>query len=77
MKTIYQETYRDIIDKLIIARKQAHLTQFQVAECLGKPQSYIAKIENKDRKIDILEFLQLCEVLNISASNLIATFEHS
>ena len=49
MKTIYQQRYQTLIDCLISARKQAKLTQADIAHQLGKPQSYIAKIEGKDR----------------------------
>ncbi|WP_026470951.1 helix-turn-helix domain-containing protein [Alkanindiges illinoisensis] len=75
MKTIYQQRYQKLIDNLITARKQANLTQSEIAQRLGKPQSYIAKIEGKDRKLDVLEFIELCEVLQIEASVLIKKLE--
>lgn len=75
MKTIYHDTYRELIDELIKLRKRANLTQTQVAEKLHKPQSYIAKIENFERKLDILEFVQLCRVIDVKASELIVLIE--
>ena len=77
MKTIYQQRYQTLIDCLISARKQAKLTQADIAHQLGKPQSYIAKIEGKDRKIDILEYVELCEVLKIQPSETIKLIENS
>lgn len=56
---------------MIKARKEANLTQAKIAERLGKPQSYIAKIEGKDRKMDVLEFTEICEIIGIEASELI------
>ncbi|PID63663.1 MAG: transcriptional regulator [Gammaproteobacteria bacterium] len=52
-----------------------NMTQQQVAEVLRKPQSYIAKIEKCERKLDILEFIELCEALQITASTLIQKIE--
>lgn len=65
MKTIYQDRYQILITELIRIRKDKGLTQAQLAQKLDKPQSYIAKIEAKDRKLDILEFVVLCEVLMV------------
>ncbi len=75
MKTIYQDRYAYIIQQLINARKQHALTQAQLATRLNKPQSYIAKIEGKERKLDILEFLELCSLLDIKASEIILHLE--
>ncbi|RKG35476.1 XRE family transcriptional regulator [Acinetobacter guerrae] len=75
MKTIYRDRYQQMIDILIAERKRAKLTQIEVAQKLNKPQSYIAKIEGRDRKIDILEFIELCETLGIKASSLIKQIE--
>lgn len=75
MKTIYQENYRKLISELITTRKTANLTQAQIAQKLQKPQSYIAKIENFERKLDILEFVQLCQILGTRPSGVIALIE--
>jgi DNA-binding XRE family transcriptional regulator len=50
---------------LIERRKQAGLTQAQLAEKLGSGwhQSTVASMENGQRKIDVLEFLKLSEAI--------------
>ncbi|WP_294035270.1 helix-turn-helix transcriptional regulator [uncultured Moraxella sp.] len=75
MKTIYQDEYRQLIDVLITARKQQNLTQDEVAKQLHKPQSYIAKIENFERKLDVLEFVALCRVLGLTPSQVLMMIE--
>ena len=77
MKTIYQQRHQTLIDCLISARKQAKLTQADIAHQLGKPQSYIAKIEGKDRKIDVLEYVEICEVLDLQPSEIIKIIENT
>lgn len=71
MKTIYQESYQAFIKQLVLARKAAGLTQMQVAEKLSKPQSYIAKVEGADRKLDVMEFVELCQAINVDPTTLI------
>lgn len=71
LKTIYQSNYAKFIEAIVLARKKQDLTQAQVATALGKPQSYIAKIEAKDRKLDIVEFVALCEAINQAPCELI------
>lgn len=75
VKTIYQERYFRLIHALIQARKNAGLTQAQVAEKLSKPQSYIAKIEGTDRKLDIMEFVTLCQAIGQAPSEFIKVLE--
>ena len=71
VKTIYQESYQAFIKQLVLARKASGLTQMQVAEKLSKPQSYIAKVEGADRKLDVMEFVELCEAIPQDPSELI------
>jgi transcriptional regulator with XRE-family HTH domain len=40
------------------ARRDAGLTQAQVAEILGRPQSYVSKCERAKRQIDLIEFVE-------------------
>lgn len=55
MSNIHLPEYKEIIDRFIAARLKAGLTQQQVAKALKKPQSYISKIENCERRLDVLE----------------------
>ncbi len=71
VKTIYQESYQAFIKQLVLARKASGLTQMQVAEKLSKPQSYIAKVEGADRKLDVMEFVELCQAINVDPTTLI------
>ncbi|WP_420797700.1 MULTISPECIES: helix-turn-helix domain-containing protein [Pasteurellaceae] len=74
MKTIYKEKYQKIIQCLISTRKKQGITQQQIANKLNKPQSYIAKIERCERKLDILEFIELCEAMNTSPITILQKF---
>ena len=54
-KSIYDKDYREIIERLKKARIGAGLSQQAVADKLGKPQSYISKIESGERRLDVAE----------------------
>ncbi|WP_407675209.1 helix-turn-helix domain-containing protein [Pasteurella atlantica] len=59
---------------MISTRKKQGITQQQIANKLNKPQSYIAKIERCERKLDILEFIELCEAMNTSPITILQKF---
>ncbi|MEK6701944.1 MAG: helix-turn-helix transcriptional regulator [Planctomycetota bacterium] len=47
-------------------RLDAGLRQEDLARKLGEPQSFVSRYESGDRRLDVLELRQLCEVLGIS-----------
>jgi transcriptional regulator with XRE-family HTH domain len=48
---------------LIEARKAAGLTQAEVARRLSRYQSFVATLESGQRRVDVVEFLELAEVI--------------
>lgn len=71
MSSIHDPRYRKLITELIRMRELKNITQVQLASSLKKPQSYIAKVENLDRRIDIIELLDWLSVLQTSISELL------
>lgn len=61
--SIHNPVYRDLIERLTAARVAAGLTQQSVADSLAKPQSYVAKIEMLERRIDVLEYFALARTI--------------
>ncbi|MCA9233048.1 MAG: helix-turn-helix transcriptional regulator [Planctomycetales bacterium] len=64
--SIHTEAYRALIDRLVAARTKAGLTQQAVADRLGKPQSYVAKVEGLERRLDVIELLVLARVIGFN-----------
>jgi transcriptional regulator with XRE-family HTH domain len=54
---IYEQRYRSIISRLVAARKNAGLTQDELALSLGINQPELSRIETCSRQIDLIEFL--------------------
>jgi transcriptional regulator with XRE-family HTH domain len=68
---------RDSLRGLLFdARKEARLTQRELAARIGKPQSYVSKYESGERRLEVVEFLDLCEVLAVSPHEVIAKLEN-
>ncbi|AOZ71047.1 transcriptional regulator [Rhodobacter xanthinilyticus] len=62
-KSIYDEEYQKLIEALKAARKSAGLTQQALADRLQRPQSFVAKVEGCERRLDVVEFLHLCRAI--------------
>jgi transcriptional regulator with XRE-family HTH domain len=48
---------------LVAARHKAGLTQEELAKKLRRPQSFIAKYERGERRLDVVEFLSIAAAL--------------
>jgi transcriptional regulator with XRE-family HTH domain len=70
-KSIFTKRHERLCELLIAARADAGLTQQYVADHLGKPQSYVAKVEGGERRLDVVEFLDLCEVIGVDPGKII------
>jgi transcriptional regulator with XRE-family HTH domain len=51
--------------QFILARKSAGLTQVGLADRLGRPQSFVSKYERGERKLDVIEFCEVCRALEV------------
>lgn len=59
MATRHPDAYRRMLAKLRAAREAAGLTQADVAERLGVPQTFVSKVETGERRIDPFELMEL------------------
>ncbi|MEH2423515.1 MAG: helix-turn-helix transcriptional regulator [Nostoc sp.] len=64
-KSVFSEEYNRFRQLLIEVRKAAKLTQAELSAKLELPQSYVSKYERGERRLDLIEFLQVAEVLEI------------
>ncbi len=51
-----------LLSRLVEARREAGMTQVQVAAALGKHQSFVSKSENGERRVDALELAAFATV---------------
>jgi len=73
MASLHSQRYRMFLERLRAARLAAGLTQVQVASALGKPQSFVSKSENGERRVDALEFADLAALYGVAMESLAPT----
>ena len=65
-KSIHSKLYHRIIARLRTKREEKKVTQCQLAHILNVKQAYVSRIETCERRLDILELMNICEALEIS-----------
>lgn len=57
------------------ARRSAGLTQVALAKKLGRPQSFVSKFESGERRLDVIEFLDVARALAVDPARIINELE--
>ena len=70
-KSVFTDRYRVLRRLLIEARSTAGLSQATVAERLRRPQTFVSKTERGERRLDVVEFLELAEVLGVDPQDVL------
>jgi len=63
LNSLFPELYDRALAELIQARKKARVTQADLARSLGRPQSFVAKYEGRERRLDVAEYLSIAREL--------------
>ncbi|MCZ7448354.1 helix-turn-helix transcriptional regulator [Rhizobium rhizogenes] len=67
-KTLGTKRHQALIALLIEKREAKGLTQTDLAAKLGEYQSFVARLESGQRRVDVIEFLELSEILGFDAA---------
>lgn len=70
-KSLFEQPYQDIIQRLIERRKELGMTQWDLAEAYGEDQSFISRIERMQRRLDVYEFAVFCRILDVDPGELL------
>jgi transcriptional regulator with XRE-family HTH domain len=77
-KSTHSAKYKRLIALLRDARRLSKVTQTDLAKRLKRPQSFVAKYEQGERRLDVVEFVAVAEALGtdpvkmLKASGIIA-----
>ncbi len=72
VKHLRSAKHRALIAAIVAARNAAGLTQRQLATRLGRSDSFVWKIEAGERRVDVLEFLEIARALRVDPLKLLA-----
>lgn len=70
-KTIHHKRYQAMIALLRHKREAVGVTQIQLAEKLNISQTVVSKIETCERRLDIIELMDICRSINIPFTDFI------
>lgn len=71
-KSLHTPEYEHFRLLMVAAREKSGLTQAEIAAKLGRPQSFVAKYEGGERRLDVVEFTQVCMALGIDPQPILA-----
>lgn len=74
-KTLGTERHKALISMLIEKREAAGLTQVELAAALGEYQSFVARLESGQRRVDVIELIVLAKILNFDAAETVKSIE--
>jgi len=66
-KTLGTSRHRALIAFLTAKRHAAGMSQTDLAKALGEYQSFVARMESGQRRVDVIEFENLAEILKFDA----------
>lgn len=69
--------HKAIIEALVMARRQAGLTQRDLASLMERPPSFVGKVESVERNLSVHEFVAWCEALRVDPANVISDVRRS
>ncbi len=64
-----QQKLQDLLAEL---RKSKGMTQADVAATLDKPQSFVAKYEGGERRLDVVEYIAVVQALGADPAKMLA-----
>ena len=72
MKGLRSPAHRALIRALTQARTDAGLTQEQLAKRIHRHQSFVAKYETGERRLEVIEFIQICRAIGVQAADILS-----
>jgi transcriptional regulator with XRE-family HTH domain len=73
-KSLKSAEYARLIEILVAVRQEAGIRQHMLAKKLARPQSFIAKYEGGERRIDVVEFIAIARALGADPLKLFRDF---
>jgi transcriptional regulator with XRE-family HTH domain len=73
-KSLKSPEYARLVAMLVAVRKRVRISQQPMAKKLGRPQSFIAKYEGGERRIDVIEFIEIARALGADPVKLFRNF---
>jgi len=70
-RSSFSALHRRLRAALIDARRERALTQAALATRLGRPQSFVSKYESGERRLDVIEFMEVLDAIGVDAAEVL------
>ena len=70
-KSVFTKRYKLFLTIIISIREDKGLSQHKLAKKLKKPQSFVSKYERGERRLDVIEFLDIVKILDADPHEII------
>ncbi|MFC5491128.1 helix-turn-helix transcriptional regulator [Dokdonella soli] len=77
MRSLHTKQYQAFIALMVLARKEADITQHELARRLKKPQSFVSKYERCERRLDVPEYIRIVRALGLDPAKLLRQIDKS
>jgi transcriptional regulator with XRE-family HTH domain len=74
-KSIHSTEQGELLGLLQAKRKKAGLSQAELAQRLGRSQSYVSKYESGELRLDLIQLREICRALGTTLSKFVREFE--
>lgn len=74
-KSIYTDEYKAFLKTLRAVRKDAGLTQVELAERLAQSQSFVSKVERGESRLDIVQLRFICAAMETTLGSFVRRYE--
>lgn len=77
LKSVHTARHKLFCESLKRARKAAGITQHELADRLGEHQSFVSRYETGERRLDVIEYLEVARTIGIDAAGHLRAFTRS
>jgi transcriptional regulator with XRE-family HTH domain len=71
VRTIRSKRHKRLIELVLAERKHAGIRQVQLAKKLKRSQTWIARVESGERRLDVIELIELAEAIGFDAPGMV------
>ncbi len=76
-RSIFTDRHEALRIALVRARKRAGVTQTELAALLQRGQSFVSKYERGERRLDVIEFFEVCAAMEVDGLDLLKNWIRS